>query len=223
MKPRRFIVMGTDTGVGKTHVGVGLCVAWRALGHAVVALKPVESGVSTLLPEEEDGARLARATGQESPRRALYRLGAPIAPPAAADQEGADLSLSTILEGLRAAEGAAEVTLIEGAGGVLSPLTWDHTALDIAREMDASVILVAADTLGALNQVRSALRILWASDLEVLAVVLSDTPEGQQPPCSNQAGLLKVPERIHAHVLPRTVGEAESAAALHALAQELVA
>ena len=223
MTPRRFLVVGTDTGVGKTHVGVGLARAWRTLGLNVVALKPVESGIADLQPEEEDGVRLARATGQSAPLQALQRLSAPIAPPAAADRDGVTVSLEGMVAGLREAEGDADIVLIEGAGGVLSPLSWEHTALDLAREMDASVILVAADSLGALNQVGSALRVLWAENLEVLAVVLSGGAAGADPGCANSAGLQKVPESIRAHVLGSTAGAAETSEALGALARELVA
>ncbi len=223
MTSHRFVVMGTDTGVGKTHVGEGLSAAWRAQGHDVVALKPIESGIATVSWEQEDGVRLARATGQASPECALQRLQAPIAPPAAAEKEGKTLSFAGMLDSLRKAEGDAEVTLIEGAGGVLSPLTWEHTALDLAQEMDASVILVASDALGSMNQVRTALRVLWGADLEVVAVILSASTAAQDPSLSNQDGLSRVPEAIHAHLLPRTANVEETADHLSALARELVA
>src|SRR5688572_32578214 len=98
MRPERILfVTGTDTGVGKTFVGAALLRHWADAGRRVVGIKPVETGCSGAISPHEDGAILALATRQASPRAALTRLTKPVAPPLAAEAEGTVLSLDTWL------------------------------------------------------------------------------------------------------------------------------
>ena len=85
--PRILLVTGTDTEVGKTFVS---CALAHALSQrcACLAIKPAESGCTPERDGQEDGQRLARATGQDEPTRALTRLDTPVAPPVAAELEG---------------------------------------------------------------------------------------------------------------------------------------
>src|SRR5262249_56223172 len=72
------LVVGTDTGVGKTWVSCALARALRETGQQVVAVKPIETGVTDPPKPDEDGAMLAEASGQAGPRRALIRLAAAV-------------------------------------------------------------------------------------------------------------------------------------------------
>ena len=92
MKPKPcFAIVGTDTEVGKTMVACGLARALTNAGHSVIAVKPVETGCSNAHVDEQDGTRLAQATGQSEPAGALLRFPAPVAPPVAADLVGEQL------------------------------------------------------------------------------------------------------------------------------------
>ena len=168
-----LLVIGTDTEVGKTFVGIRLARCMVAAGLRVVAIKPVESGCSEASPNGEDGVGLANATGQHQPRAALMRLCAPLAPPVAADRQGAELPWATWIRTIRAAAADNDVVLVEGAGGLMSPLTWDHTALDLAVELGAHALLVARDKLGVLNHALSAVRLLRSAAVPLLGVVFN--------------------------------------------------
>ena len=170
--PRALLVVGTDTGVGKTFVGRSLAGVLRARGARVVAVKPVESGCSDLDDTDQDGVLLARATGQEEPRHALVRLGPPLAPPVAAEIEGVELDFDGWLRAIRA-HSEADLVLVEGAGGLLSPLTRRHTALDLALALEAEVVVVTADRLGTLNHTLLTLEALRRAGIRPRAVVAS--------------------------------------------------
>jgi dethiobiotin synthetase len=169
------VVTGTDTEVGKTFCGAAFARALVRAGKRVVAIKPVESGCNDARGGPEDGELLARATGQTQPERALTRLEIPVAPPLAAQMEGVELSVAPWLEVIRAAHAGADVVLVEGAGGLLSPLCWDTTIVDLARELDAPALLVAADRLGTLNHTMLTLEVLRARGVDTLGVVLNTT------------------------------------------------
>ena len=186
-EPLTIVITGTDTGVGKTVVGAGLA---RALSrnHRVVAVKPIESGCQSNV--DEDGVQLARATGQTEPTAALLCLVEPLAPPLAADAQDVVIDLRELLRQTRRLGAGAEVLLVEAAGGVLSPLTWDETAIDVACELDAAVLLVARNNLGVINHTRLALGVLEESGLTVLGVVLN-TVDADGSTRTNHASLVR--------------------------------
>jgi len=192
---RRFVVTGTDTEVGKTWVGCRLAEDLRGAGAIVRAVKPLESGCAAGDPNAgEDGVLLARAAGQASPEAALVRLVAPVAPPVAAQREGRPLDWEALMRSTRQAVEGAQVALVEGAGGLLSPLTWRHTAVDLAKALEAEVLVVASDKLGVINHVRLTLSALRAEGLKCPAVVLSAPEVPDASTGANVASLGRLPE-----------------------------
>lgn len=168
------VVTGTDTNVGKTFVARALARAFVAAGRKVVAIKPFESGAGD---GETDASLLAAATGQAEPRTAIVSLRDPLAPAMAADREGVTLDLSAVkLRILELARGF-DIALVEGAGGVLSPLTWESDITTLAHQLDAAVLLVASDKLGTLSATHCAVQTLLDSWLVPAAIVLSAPPE----------------------------------------------
>ncbi|MEL6182477.1 MAG: dethiobiotin synthase [Myxococcota bacterium] len=175
MKPTTVVITGTDTEVGKTWVGAALARASAQAGWTTVAIKPVESGCSPMPSPGEDGALLAEATGQQAPRQALTRLALPVAPPVAADVAGVTLDADAWLAQVHRYTREAAVVWVEGAGGLLSPLTWTMTALDLALALEAMVVVVSANRLGTLNHTLLTLEVLRAHHLHVAGVVLNQT------------------------------------------------
>ncbi len=188
---RRVVVTGTGTEIGKTVVACGLARALSDRGLEVRAVKPVESGTAETERDREDGVLLARAARQEEPSEALVRLRAPLAPPVAADREGARLSMDRWVDRIEAIGGGTDLTLVEGAGGVLSPLTWDATARELAAALDAPALVVAPDRLGCLTHTLTALESLRAGGVEPLGVVYSAPPERDASTGSNPETLAR--------------------------------
>ncbi len=155
----------------------------------MVAIKPVESGCDLLTPEERDGSRLAAATGQSAPHEALQSFGPAVAPPVAARAVSVELSLESWLEAIRDHAHGADLVLVEGAGGLLSPLTDTADTRDLVRSLGAEVLLVAADRLGVLNQVLLTVEALDRSGAGVVAVVLSAPREPDASTGRNQEEL----------------------------------
>ena len=218
----RFVLTGTDTEVGKTVVGAGLARAWSDAGVRVVAIKPVESGCGG--PDPEDGVRLAEASRQGAPRVALRRFMAAVAPPLAAEMEGETLTFEPLIEATLAHFEGADVALVEGAGGLLSPLTWSHTAVDMALALDAALIVVAADRLGTLNHTRLVLRAARDAGLRVAAVVLSGAsgPDADASVGQNLAAMARIGVSPAPVALGLVADVTAAARALAPLAQRLV-
>lgn len=215
---RRVVITGTGTEIGKTLVAAGVARALSDRGLAVRAVKPVESGTARTAGEREDGVLLARAARQEEPREALDRLRAPLAPPVAADREGIELSMDAWVRRIGEISADADVTLVEGAGGVLSPLTWDATARDLARALDAPALLVAPDRLGSLTHALTALEALRSGGVEVPGVVYSAPAEGDASTGGNPQSLARFGGVERVARLGRVSDYREAAAELGAVA-----
>jgi dethiobiotin synthetase len=173
---RLLFVTGTDTGVGKTFVSRGILRACVRSGTAVFPLKLAETGCAILNGElvPSDGLLLASAAGRtDLDDVAPLRFTLPASPRAAAVHEARPLSLAQLLECVDVAFSRCELVLLEGAGGLMVPLTDQLSFADLAQELRATVLVVARDALGTLNHTQLTLEALRRRGLTVLAVVLN--------------------------------------------------
>jgi dethiobiotin synthetase len=208
---RIVLVTGTDTGVGKTVVAAGLARALSDRGVRVVAIKPVESGCGETVSETEDGRILAKAAGQVAPTEALTRLRAPVAPPVAADEEGFELKMGAWAQRIFEYAKSAQVVLVEGAGGLLSPLTWKETARELAVDLGARALVVASDKLGTLNHTLLTLEALDRAGVVTQGVVFNAPDAPDDSTGKNRESLLKFRPGLQVASLPRVRSWEESA------------
>lgn len=181
----RVVMLGTGTDVGKTYVTRRLAEALRAR-CSVLALKPVESGV--VPGRSSDAERIAEAAGHGA-LFSPWRFAKAVSPHLAAREAGQALHLAEIVAWTLAREsvGESHVTLVETAGGALSPLALGVTNLELAAALEPAIwILVAPDALGVLHDVTATLRAMpRAPD----AVVLSAARSADASTGSNAAEL----------------------------------
>lgn len=145
-------VTGTDTGVGKTRVAVALIHVLRAHGLRVAAMKPVSAGSA---PGElnEDVVALMQAADVTADVRDVnpYAFAEPVAPHIAAQQAGVRIELAVIAEAYARLAAAADVVVVEGAGGWRVPLNEREDMADLAQRLGLPVVLVVGLRLGCLN------------------------------------------------------------------------
>ena len=184
-------VAGAGTEVGKTYVTAALTRRLRGQGRAVRALKPLASGVPALDDPafaDSDTARLLAAQGLAVTHEAVeacspWRFAAPLAPDQAAALEGRSLALADLVAWCRARIAASRGTLlIEGVGGLMSPVTDAATGLDWLRALDIPVLLVAGSYLGAISHALTACETLRHHGASPLAVVVSESAGAPSPP-----------------------------------------
>ena len=188
--PRGILVVGTDTGVGKTYVSAAIARAWMSAGHRVGVIKPVSTGGierDGALRSEDADALIAAITTEGSPYPAppyervaplIYRD--PLAPPVAAREAGFSLQPSTVIEAIKSSvewwttEARADLLVIEGVGGLLCPLAEQRwTLADLAVRLDYPIVVVAHRGLGTLNHTLMTLEIARARGLRVAGVILN--------------------------------------------------
>ncbi|MCE9555515.1 MAG: dethiobiotin synthase [Planctomycetes bacterium] len=187
-KPRGLFITGTDTDVGKTYVGCLIARALRKAGHRVGVYKPAASGCRMVDGElvSDDALMLWEAAGRPGTLADVcsQRFAAPLAPHLAALAEGRALSASQMREGFAAWRGACDVLLVEGAGGLMSPLGEDEYNATLAEEFGLPLLVVARNKLGTINHTLQTLiaAAAWGDGLPVTGIVLiQPTPPGDDP------------------------------------------
>ncbi len=172
-----LLVTGTDTGAGKTLVTSAIAAALHARGVRVGVAKPVETGCAMradgLYPEDAATLAAAAATSETLDVVCPYRFPDPLAPRLAATRTGATIDVDVLIRLLAERAATVDVLLIEGAGGVLVPLAPAATYADLARMLDAPVVLVVGSRLGAINHALLSLEVLRTHGVRVAGYVVN--------------------------------------------------
>jgi len=200
----RLGVTGTDTGVGKTVVACALVAALVRRGLRVAAMKPIESGTTPDDPDR-DGARLARAAGDDRPLGILAPVTFidAVAPLVASRRERRPIDLERLDAAMRETSRDRDVLVVEGAGGLLVPLTERVSFDTLFARWTLDLIVVAANRLGVINQVRLTLAVARAAGLVPRVVVLnmlSTTPPDSS--IAENARIIAELERVPVCELP---------------------
>lgn len=181
-------VTGTDTGVGKTTVTC-LLLDWLRSGARVeaCAIKPFITGSLS------DARALARLQSGRFRIQQLspFRYRPPLAPAVAAELEGRWVRMSTVLRFIETMRGACDCLLIEGCGGLLTPLGAGYSALELIEAMRPHVIVVAPNQLGVINHLRLTKSALEKAHAHSIYVVLTNKRPGTSLARRTNAGALR--------------------------------
>ena len=206
-----LLVTGTDTGVGKTVIAAALVMALRARGVRALGFKPAQTGIEE--SGESDADRLARASGEITHLAApLIQLDEPLAPAVASDRAGILIDVKDIEARIELLRRAGYSLVIEGAGGVMVPLVWGYTVLDLAARFHLEAVVVGRAGLGTLNHIVMTVTVLQAKDIPIRGVVLNgrrarpDLAESTNPGALARMlpgiRIIEVPHQIGPHVAP---------------------
>lgn len=172
-----LFITGTDTGVGKTLVACGLAALLRESGYKVGIMKPAETGCDEKDDQlfSQDAFYLKEASGCSEPLEKIcpYRLRDPLAPSMAAAREGVQIDVSLLERIYSEISSAHDITLVEGAGGLLVPILPSFTYADLARLLKLPLLVVAANRLGVINHLLLTLEHASCRGLRVLGYVFN--------------------------------------------------
>jgi dethiobiotin synthetase len=181
-------ITGTNTGVGKTLLTALMLKHLRNTGCRALAMKPFATG------HRADAELLAAIQDQELPIDVVnpYPYKKPIAPWVAAREEGRLIQLKRAVERVQVVRSACEILLIEGCGGLMSPLGPGYTNLELIAGLKTAVIVVARSELGVLNHTLLTLAALRGCDLRRVAVALMGSRRRDISAETNQAALTEL-------------------------------
>ena len=165
-----LLVAGTDTEVGKTVVTSALLAYWQRYrsAQAPAVLKPFQAGVG----DRELYQRLFFPQANLETITPQY-FEAPLAPPLAAALEGRSVDLTVAWQALETSTRQHPWVLVEGLGGLGSPVTYELTVADLAAAWHLPVVLVVPVKLGAIAQTVANVALARQSGVELRGIVLN--------------------------------------------------
>lgn len=170
-------ITGTDTGVGKTHVAALAAGVLKARGVDVGVMKPVETGCAGGIAQ--DAEALIRASGVKDPLEVVapYRFTQPVSPNVAAREAGVEVDPGVIEDSFSRLSAAHDTVLVEGAGGIMVPVTDGLTFAGLVKRLNLPVVVVAPSRLGVINHTLLTVFQARSMGLSVRGVVLNHPSE----------------------------------------------
>jgi dethiobiotin synthetase len=164
-----IVITGTDTGVGKTITTAAIAATATAAGQRVAVVKPTQTGTAD--GDEPDAVTVSRLA-EPVTIRTLASFPDALAPLAAARVAGEDPLTAVMAQlAIRSIAEDHDLTLIEGAGGLLVPLgEGGWTILDLAAALGATAVVVARAGLGTLNHTALTLDALARREIPAMVV-----------------------------------------------------
>ena len=179
-----YFITSSGTGIGKTLVTTALCWQLKQAAKHVTALKPVISGFTYDDPDS-DTAQILRSCGFSPNPKMMdtispWRFSAALSPSMAARQEKRKISMDQVVGFCHEhATLNVDVLLIEGAGGIMAPLTDKQTMLDLMVALGWPVILVGGSYLGSMSHTLTALETVIVQGLKVKALIISESQDSK--------------------------------------------
>jgi dethiobiotin synthetase len=217
-------ITATGTDIGKTFVTAGLIRHLRAAGRAADAVKPVVSGFDPDVWQESDPAVLLAALGRpltpdELERVSPWRFKAPLSPHMAARREGRAIVFQEVVDFCRRTMAARSGFLfIEGIGGIMVPLDDHRTVLDWMSMLRIPIVLVAGSYVGTMSHTLTSLEVLVRRNLNVAAVVISESEGSAASLEDTVATLQRFADSIDVVAIPRFAPGASDDAAFARIA-----
>jgi len=190
-----IFITGTDTEVGKTFIAGGLARMWLKMGKRVGVMKPIESGCirsdGVLQPLDALFLKEMASSTDDLDLIVPYRLEHPLAPSIAAELESIEIDLENIKSIYQQLERKYDVVLVEGAGGLLSPLYKTFTNVDLIKLLGIPVIVVARNALGTINHTLLTVECARGNGLTILGVIINNLSPDGDPSINDNPRVIK--------------------------------
>lgn len=206
----RLFVSASGTEIGKTFVTCALISQLKAAGFSVDALKPVATGYDSLQAERSDSGELLTALGRRPDAKGIeqitpWRFREPLSPDMASKREGRSISFTELVD-FCAERGDADITLIEGIGGIMVPLDSSHTVLDWIEALATPILLVVGGYLGTLSHTLTAAGMLRARGQELAGIIVNESAEQPVSLSETASTIARFIEPTPVRMLPRQSG-----------------
>ncbi|TRZ75533.1 MAG: dethiobiotin synthase [Deltaproteobacteria bacterium] len=184
-KIQNLFVVGTDTGVGKTVLALLMMQFFFTKGYNPFYLKPVQTGCKDANDADSDAQfiywHVEPLRGKQPAESVIYCFKNPKAPLYAASDEGKSIDLSKIEKVVSQKAEAHSPVILEGAGGVLVPVTGKKLMVDIISLVNGTPVIAARAGLGTINHTLLTIEAIEKRGLKPLGIVFIDAGEKETP------------------------------------------
>ncbi|MBM2820021.1 MAG: ATP-dependent dethiobiotin synthetase BioD [Nitrosarchaeum sp.] len=151
---KSYFITGTDTGIGKTYLTAGLALAMKNSGIDVGVMKPFATGTPQKTGyKSEDVKILVEASGTKDDENLInpYFFPIPASPYMAANKLKSLIDVSLVLERFEKLQSLHDAVLVEGIGGIMTPILKDYCIADLIKDMNLEALVVAGSRIGTIN------------------------------------------------------------------------
>ena len=174
--PNKIFITGTDTSVGKTVVTASLAHCLSSKHENISVVKPVQTGTSTQPVLDIDFVYKVMNRDFQFEDHCFYSFSEPLSPKTAADLEKSDIDTDYIKSKIAAQVKLSDLVIIEGAGGLLVPITANYLMADLAKDLRSPIIIVTRPDLGTINHTLLTVESAKKRGIEILGIVINNFP-----------------------------------------------
>lgn len=175
--PSKIFVTGTDTGVGKTVVTAALAHCLSEAGKRVSVVKPVQTGTSC--QKVSDIQFVYKLLGRDInyTDHCPYSFSQPLSPKTGAELENSCIDIEIIKSAINKQARLNDIVIIEGAGGLMVPITERFSMADLAKDTGCKLIVTARPGLGTINHTALSIEYAKSRGLQILGIVINNFPK----------------------------------------------
>ncbi len=182
---KSLFVTGTDTDVGKTYITAGLAVTFRKMGIDVGVMKPFAAGTAQKKGyKSEDIVILSRAAKACDPEKLVnpqfFRI--PASPYTAWKNLKTKPKISTILSSFKKLSKLHDVLLVEGMGGIMTPILKDYYVTNLIKEMKIPTVIVTRSKIGTVNHTIMTVKMCEKYKIPVKGIIINNFDDGYPLP-----------------------------------------
>ena len=178
---RPLFVAGTDTDVGKTYITAGLAVTIRKMGIDVGVMKPFAAGIAQKKGHQsEDVEILSQAAQTSDPENLINPQFFPISasPYTAWKNLKIKPKIQTILNSFKKLSNLHEMLLVEGMGGVMTPILRDYYVTNLIKDMKISTLIVTRSKIGTINHTIMTCKMCEKYKIPIKGIIINNFDEG---------------------------------------------
>lgn len=174
---KSYFIAGTDTDVGKTYVAAGIARYLKLEGHDVGIMKPYAAGLQKNQPYKSKDVEILANAAQINDSDELinpYFFTIPASPFTAAKQLQISIDNNLVLESFKKLSSLHEIMLVEGMGGILTPIFKNYFITNLIQDLGLDTIIITRTRIGTVNHTLLTCKICERFDISVKGIIIND-------------------------------------------------
>ena len=203
---KSYFITGTDTDVGKTIVTAGLAAAIQKKGVDIGIMKPFAAGTSQSVGfKSKDTELLANAAKVNDPEDLVNPqfFNIPASPYTAAQNLGVDVDVQLIMNSFKQLSKIHDMMLVEGMGGIMTPILRNYFVTNLIREMNLDVILITRSRIGTINHTLMTCKMCVDNGIRIKGIIINNFDIDGYPPTELKRDMEKLTTFPVLGIIPR--------------------